>query len=343
MAKIVRKPDRASGGVTPEELVQMKAVTDEWIRIAYRTQQADPVEVERCIKALYAAADLAEPKVLLVPSPIVMVAVYGAASALYEAKKTIDVRTIADTIIKAVKDSDLPVARAAMKACRKLAGQKGVNHAKEWVNAYQGGNMWVTYESFIASGRDVLGLRLPEHKKYQTWEDAAKSGGFRVLHPEFCVVSDFPEFVKIDENNQPHCPDGPSHRWRDGWSLYYWRGTRIPDEWLTKGYLTADMVLKQQNMERRRAGTEILGWDHILTQLDAKVINDDGDPLIGTLLEANLDINGEITPTRFLRATCGTGRQFALVVPNEMSTALEAQAWMQNLDPSEFLIPEVRT
>ena len=186
-----------------------------------------------------------------------------------------------------------------------------------------------------------MGLRLPEYEKYKYWELAAIHGTYRLMHEKFCIVSDFPEILKVDDDNLPHCEDGPSHRWRDGWSLYHWHGVRIPDHWIThKDQLTAEIAISWENIEQRRAACEIVGWDQILEQLSAVVIDRDEDEEIGTLLEVDLPDSGK---EKFLRVLCGTGRKFAIPVPPEMKTALEAQAWTWNLPTDAFNKPEIRT
>ena len=162
------------------------------------------------------------------------------------------------------------------------------------------------------------------------------------MHEKFCVVSDFPEVLKVDDQNRPHCETGPSHRWRDGWSLYHWHGVRIPGEWIEdRESLTPKTALTWENIEQRRAACEILGWDAILSELSAITIDEDGDPEIGTLVEVEIP---EIGRERFLRVRCGTGRQFALPVQPTRRTALEANAWSYGFDnPQDFIKPEVRT
>ena len=200
--------------------------------------------------------------------------------------------------------------------------------------------MWAAYESYLTAARDILGLQLPTHVAYSYWERAAIEGGFRVMHPEFCIVSDFPEVIRIDELNRPHCEDGPSHRWRDGWSLYHWHGVKVPAKWIEdKSSLSAREVMSERNIEVRRAGIEILGWAKILSDLDARVIDDDGDPGIGTLIEVTLP---EVGAARFVRVLCGTGREFAICVPPNTKTALAGQAWMNGLTKKDFVRPEVR-
>ena len=218
---------------------------------------------------------------------------------------------------------------------------KFVIHAlPNWWRMYQGGNMWSSWCAYLSGARDVLGLDLPEHKAYASYEKCAIEGGFRLMHEEFCMVSDRPEILKIDNENRPHCEDGPSHKWRDGWSLYYWHGVKIPAEWIeNKNNLTAKTALTWSNIEQRRAACEIVGWAKILKELDAVVIDKDDDPSIGTLLEVDLPDSGK---ERFIYVKCGTGREFALPVPRECNTALSANAWTYGLDGDTYR-PEVRT
>ena len=202
--------------------------------------------------------------------------------------------------------------------------------------------MWAAYPAYSAAMRDVLGLDLPEFKNYKFWEDAARHGGFRVMHQEFCIVSDFPVHIKVDENNLPHCVDGPSHLWRDGWALYHWHGQAIPEEWITKpGFLTAKIALEQENMDLRAAACEMLGWDKIIDELGGKTIDKDEDEYVGELLSVDLP---DSPSTLFLRARCGTGRMVVIsVVDKKCKTALEANLGSYGLPIDRSFLPEART
>jgi hypothetical protein len=122
--------------------------------------------------------------------------------------------------------------------------------------------------------------------------------------------------------------------------LYHWHGVAVPQAWIERRMTAAD-VLREQNLELRRAGIEILGWDAILAGVGARTIDRDNDPHVGELLEVSLP--GLARPARFLRVLCGTGRQFVIGVPPEMTTALDAQAWMVGLEPNDFRVPPIRT
>lgn len=212
---------------------------------------------------------------------------------------------------------------------------------KRWNLVYQGGNMWASFDCFLTAARDILGLKLKEHEKYKFWEESAIHGGFRVMHEEFCIVSDFPERILVDDQNRPHCEDGPSHKWRDGWALYHWHGVSLPNkDWIEKkDSLTVEEVFRQTNAEVRRAGCEILGWDKIFKQLKAKKLDEDGDPMIGSLYNGTLPGNVQCG---FLKVLCGTGREFVIPVPPTIRTAIEAQAWIQNVPIAKWEKPEVR-
>ena len=87
MAKILRTPTRAEGGITPEEKVAMDAIAQKWIGIAMRTDPIEPDKIVPAIHALYAVAGLKQPRVVIVPSPLVMAFAYGASAWVWHCRK----------------------------------------------------------------------------------------------------------------------------------------------------------------------------------------------------------------------------------------------------------------
>jgi hypothetical protein len=221
--------------------------------------------------------------------------------------------------------------------------------ATRWDDVYQGGNMWAPYDCYLTACRDILGLRLPEHEAYASWEQAAIHGGLRVMHDEFCLVSDFPETLLVDDQDRPHCEIGPSHRWRDGWSLYHWHGTRVPRHWIERrGTLDPVEVLKAANVEQRAAGAAIVGWPRMAEKLDRKIIDGDPDTDIGALVE--LTLPGLPEPGRFLQAICPRNGTIVEGVPRvsdidglPIDTVIAAQAWRDGLPARDYQHPLYRT
>ena len=145
---------------------------------------------------------------------------------------------------------------------------------------------------------------------------------------------------KVGDRRILHCFDGPAADF-DSEPLYFWHGVLVPREWIKrKEFLTVSKIFAEQNAETRRAGCEIIGWDRVLAGIDAKLIDNDGDPLIGALYKGHLP---GVNPCGFLKVRCGTGRDFVIPVPDGFSTAIEAQAWIYNMPASKWSTPEVRT
>ena len=246
-----------------------------------------------------------------------------------------------DATHNATHNATWPAALALVLAGSSEGAKYFLGCARNWSRMYQGGNMWSAWACYLSAFRDIIGLELKEHEAYSAWEDCAIHGGFRMMHEEFCIVSDFPEYIKIDDSNLPHCLTGPSHKWRDGWSLYHWHGVAIPGEWTAGVFPSAKDMLHWPNIEQRRAGCSMMGWAKILDELDAKVIDQDGDPEIGTLFECDLPDSGR---ELFLKVRCATGREFALIVTNSKAkTALEAQEWMFPVPPEvgKYIKPQL--
>ena len=172
-----------------------------------------------------------------------------------------------------------------------------------------------------------------------------KMSSYWVVYNDMCIIVKPPEKVRLDERGRTHCDFGPAIRFADGWSIYSWHGINVPSPWIMKDRphgLTATKALGLDNIEHRRAACEILGWDVILRELNAKVVDKDPNPQIGTLLSVHLEGMSRSRNDLFLRVQCGTGRTFALPVPPDMQTAREANAWTYGLAANSYE-PEVRT
>lgn len=170
-----------------------------------------------------------------------------------------------------------------------------------------------------------------------------------------------------DDEGMLHSPIGPARVFADGTTAYFWRGMVVPTAWLPppddewyrrygRHYMqprpdlflpTPISALTMRNLELRRCACEILGWDTVIDSLQPRLVDEDSDPTVGTLIAVKLAAPGTFEYDRapeefFLRVQCGTGRWFSLAVPPDMRTALEANAWTYGLEPQDYR-PEVRT
>lgn len=210
-------------------------------------------------------------------------------------------------------------------------------------NMFKSSFLWGSQDMYwIAWGRfaEYIGVEFDEttRKLLDIVERIGRECEWWWPYKGLVVASQKPLVTKWDDEGRLHCENGPAVEYADGWNLCSWHGTRIPREWITdKASLTPHMALTWENIEQRRAACELLGWEKIISSLNPKVIDEDPNPEIGTLLEVDLpDIGRE----KFLRAQCATGRTFCLCVPPDMKTAIQANSWTWNLTPSEY-DPEV--
>jgi hypothetical protein len=142
---------------------------------------------------------------------------------------------------------------------------------------------------------------LPVHEKFAAFEQAAIEGGLRFMHPEFCMVCDFPEVLLVDEQNRPHCADGPSHRWRDGWSLYYWHGVRLPEYIIERPHeITVELIDKEPNAEIKRVMIERYGMARYLHDGGAEVLSHDA---VGILYRKEIPGDEPLVMVRVLNST----------------------------------------
>lgn len=203
--------------------------------------------------------------------------------------------------------------------------------------------MWANYDAYITAARDILGLRLPIHATYAAWEQCAIEGGFRIMHDKFCMVSDFPERILIDSRNRPHCDSGPSHRWRDGWSLYHVHGVRVPANIIEQPEsITVQRIENESNAEVRRVMIERYGQSRYLTDSGATRIHADH---FGELYRKPIAGDEPLLMVKVRNSTPepdGSVKDYFIRVPPDMTSAQEAVAWTFGLDKREY-DPSVET
>jgi cytoskeletal protein RodZ len=207
----------------------------------------------------------------------------------------------------------------------------------------QGGNHWGQYDSYLSACRDVLGLAgLGCWEKYAAWEECAIEGSWRIMHEEFCIVSDFPEFIRVDIERRPHCETGPSHRWRDGWELYHLDGQRLEKEvWesITSKAMTFGEIMAIENADIRALALKynpeaILNADSKLVDISKR-----GNALY-LIQDTELNRFLEEPEIWFLKMFCPTGRTFvegvdpAFARKNPKADTCQARAL--GLTPSQY-------
>ena len=200
--------------------------------------------------------------------------------------------------------------------------------------------MWGQYDSYLTACRDVLGLKgLKCWDKYKPWEEAAIHGSWRIMHPEFCIVSDFPERLEKDEQNRPHSITGPSHRWRDGFEFYYIHGVKLEkDLWekIVSGKMTAEEVFAVENTEHRRIAYEIMDKTKMKALKNFQVLDEVKDDGHGYPMKI-ISFKTQQYDMPFIYLNCfdpSTGREY--FVETKEKTCLSAKNVSFGLDEVEW-------
>ena len=327
--------------LTDEQIAKSHEWARKWIDIGLSTEPVDfDAATEAALKA-YKLCGLKKPMVVLHAQSPLQASYVGALAWLFlrEYKKHFKELSVRDSVLDSVRASVLDSVRASVGASVRDSVLK---EAIGGFNNYGIDQYWCSLNAWVTFFTEVCGLELtPEIKeKFEINQALVKSCGWTWWHENILVISDKPLHIKRDAEGRLHCNNGSSIEYRDGWALYHWHGIPIPIEWVTGKPPTAKEALTWQNVEQRRAAAEIVGWHNILSELNAKVIDKDIDPQVGTLLEADIPDSGK---ERFLQVLCGTKRTFCLPVPRDISTALAANLWTYNLNPDKIYLPEVRT
>lgn len=167
------------------------------------------------------------------------------------------------------------------------------------------------------------------------------------MHAKFCLVCDFPEILSVDDRNRPHGARGPSHRWRDGWSLYYWHGVRVPRHVIeAPETITLAEIDGEPNVEVRRVMIERFGPAKYLLASGAQLVHRDD---WGTIYRRDVTDDEPLVMVKVVNSTPepdGSRKDYFLRVPPDFGdgnhTARSAVAWTFDV-PEESYAPTVET
>lgn len=354
--------------LTDEHRAMLPAWRDQWIANAMSTapmSDDDRIDVSQAIGELYAAANLERPKhVAFVASPFIAAFAGGIAAAIWHCFKAGEMPQIklngpATGVRGAVlaacasilpdglsipaeecnpipedKGSEWWMFRCGAKGlCDEFGvGKFGLDCISRAWNMYQGGNLWSSYDSFLSFFLEVAGLEVDPSGGYKHWLVCARRSSYRIMHADFCIVSDRPETLTVDDDNQPHSEDGPFCQWRDGSRLFSIHGVRVP-AWIIErpSEITAAAIREEDNAEVRRIMIERMGVGKYLTEIDAKVLDYDCH---GTPRALMIDNEGR----KWLCGTDGsTKRVYYMQAPNDAKTCREAHEGLSGM-PEEGVI-----
>jgi hypothetical protein len=177
----------------------------------------------------------------------------------------------------------------------------------------------------------------------------SKSIGWFYPFNDFAILTDRPEIISRDEQNRLHSVTGAALKYRDGYSLHYVHGVRVPDFVIERPQeITLEKINSEHNAEVRRVmierykhGHEQEGYSAYLMDSGAKEIDRDEVTLKDDIILYRKDIPDDepIVMLSMLNSTPepdGTIKRYMLRVPPDITKALDAMAWTWGLKPEEY-------
>lgn len=136
----------------------------------------------------------------------------------------------------------------------------------------------ISYEASFAFGSD----------QWMPFFEACETGllSMYVGTDNKVYILEWPSIIRMDpEGNLLHNTSGPALKLGE-MEFYYWFGIQIPDRAILDiDSYTAKEILSEQNTEVKRALMSLYGWERILPEVNAKIIDEHPHPTIGRLYE----------------------------------------------------------
>ncbi|MBV9317044.1 MAG: hypothetical protein JOZ34_06230 [Gammaproteobacteria bacterium] len=191
--------------------------------------------------------------------------------------------------------------------------------------------------------RDALGL-VAETAPLQGLFQLAQSLGWLQPHARTCWLAERPDRLRGDDRGRLHDDSAPALRFRDGWSVWAWKGVVVPS-WLIlhPDRITLAMIDHEQNVQIRRCMIEIMTPERYVAQGGAVRVAEDETGVLWRKTWLSADTWAAVEVINATPEPDGTHRHFFLQVPAHMRTAREAVAWTYGLTASAYKQLVVRT
>lgn len=335
-----------------------KAIRDEWFAVGTETLPADRAAAESAIAALYAAAGETIPEFEWIGSPRAALRKPASRDSLREPYQA-DLRAAMETVkVSPAGDREHAALWSATRVAlgHSLEANLGglIEHAlraemdepvrqEEILDAALWGQQdaaWIAfhdarrrlgYATFTAQATEQLDL----------WLTIARSCGWWWPYRNRCVISERPESVVMQSTlggfeHRLHNDTGPALRFRDGWEVYAWEGTRVPRGFIETVWSVAG-ILAEPRLDVRICAIKRMGWATFMARASfpltcPTVTESDGDTL--TLYDVPERLFG--VPARMLvwiehkRDAQGHQPLFACAVPPGMTDPVEAVEWVHD-------------
>jgi hypothetical protein len=199
---------------------------------------------------------------------------------------------------------------------------------------------WLAPYDYI---REVLGLEAETAALAGLWQ-VARSVGWLQCHEYTCWLAERPDILRGDAAGRLHSANGPALRFRDGWSVWAWKGVEVP-QWMIEQpeKITLACIDGETNVQVRCCMIEIMTPQRYVALGGAVRIAEDETGILWRRSWLAADAWAAVEVINATPEPDGTRKHFFLQVPANMRTARDAVAWTYGLRPDVYAHLVVRT
>ena len=236
--------------LTPEQEGKLDQYAEKWLRIGLCCDPIDRSKASEAIDSVYKCAGLEPPKnKIFVASPF-------------------DAFVVDYLLHKGSVDADGNVIRKDVKQ------EELASHSVAWCFGFQDAPILGFYDFF----RNETDIDFSSCK-IDGLMDAARHCGWFIPYEDVVIVSDRPEFIRLDGQNRLHCDGDAAVAYRDGNKLYFLHGVPVDAKWAVtpSGQISSAEVLAIENLDVRREVMVKVGVERLLGTLNHSVLDVQGD------------------------------------------------------------------
>jgi hypothetical protein len=202
-------------------------------------------------------------------------------------------------------------------------------------------SVWLPIEDFALQNLDCRAPALAA--ELAIWCRLARAATAYTFCREICFVCERPISIHFDDRARLHNENGPSFKFADGFQLFSWHGTTVPQQVIeAPEKLVPVRIQSEPNAEIRRIMIERYGPGRFIADAGGRIIDRDRH---GTLYRCLMNDDEPLVMVKVVNRTAeadGTFKEYFLRVPPEITTARAAVAWTFALDPEQYQ-PDLET
>ena len=233
--------------LTQEQEQLIPVVRDEWINKFYSNSSPtdlDEAKATEFVAWVYGLSNYKAPKVLFADSPL-------------------QAQQIANDLAKEVE---------------------GTEYKKRYFEPSSA--IGITNFSWVAFYDYFTRIGVINHDEFNKYKEYSNLNIYdSIMLQDVCIVTRLPISIKstvFRGNKVPHSQDSPAIEFKDGFKMYFWNGTIIPEVWvMNPESLTKQDIISESNAEMRRILMEILGakkyYDVLTDNAGLTLLDEDTD------------------------------------------------------------------